>query len=280
MKLGGLLLTWSTVACAIVAGLFVFVRLVESRLAFFPEPGEPVAPASIGIEYESLTLRTSDGETLRGWWMPRPDAAATVFYLHGNGGNLSLWLPGFARVWQQGYAVFAVDYRGYGASTGSPSEAGLYRDLDASLEALAKLDTPRPIVYWGRSLGSVMAAYAATQRAPDGLILEAGFPDARAVLEGSPLWLLSWLSSYRFPAARWLEGVAVPTLVIHGDRDSVIPFHLGERLYERVRGPKRFFRIEGGDHNDLQPRQPGAYWAAVGEFVASVGGASTTPDAP
>lgn len=259
------------VVLAVVAGLLTFlVRLVQPRLAFFPSPGEPVTPGSTGIPYESLDVRTGDGEVLRAWWMPRDEAAATVLYLHGNGGNLSLWSPVLERVWRRGFAVLAIDYRGYGASTGSPSESGLYRDVDAAIEVLEARHPRRPIVYWGRSLGSVMAAYACTRRTPDGLILEAGFPDARAVLEGSPLWLLSWMSSYRFPAARFLERVPTPTLVIHGERDQVVSVTLGRRLYDAVRGPKRLFIVEGGDHNDLEPRRPEPYWQAVEEFVASL----------
>jgi hypothetical protein len=256
------------VAATLAAALLV--RATEASLAFFPERGESLTPRAAGIAFEPIDVTTADGETLRAWWMPRQDAAATVFYLHGNGGNLSLWAPILADIWRRGYGVFALDYRGYGVSSGRPSESGLYRDVDAALDAFHRLGPPAPVVYWGRSLGSVMAAYASTRRAPHGLILESGFPDARSVLEGSPLWALSWLSSYRFPARTWLEGVTVPTLVVHGDRDSVIPFALGQRLYEHVRGPKRFVAIEGGDHNDAVPARPGPHWRAVAEFVASL----------
>jgi fermentation-respiration switch protein FrsA (DUF1100 family) len=249
--------------------LVVLVRLVEASLAFFPSRGETETPADFGVEYRPIEIATADGQTLRAWWMPHASARATVLYLHGNGGNLSLWAPILVEKWRRGFAVFAIDYRGYGLSTGRPSEAGLYRDVDAALGALEPLDgrTGAPILYWGRSLGAVMASYAASRQPPDGLILESGFPSMRSVLAGSPLWVLSWFSSYSFPAARWLRDVRVPTLVLHGDRDSVIPFRLGERLYEVVQGPKRFVRIAGGDHNDAGAPDPQAYWTAVSEFI-------------
>lgn len=259
----------AVVVLAVLAGA---VRLAAPRLAFFPERGEPDTPDDAGIAFRAIAVSTADGETVRAWWMPRQGARATVFYLHGNGGHLSMWLPVLERAWRRGYAVFAIDYRGYGVSTGSPSEAGLYRDVEAALDAFHGIGPPAPIVYWGRSLGTVMAAYAARRRAPDGLILEAGFPDARSVLAGSPLWLLSWLSGYRFPAAAFLARVEVPTLVMHGDRDSVIPFPLGQRLFESARGPRRFHAIAGGDHNDVDPPDPAAYWRAVEEFVESLSG--------
>jgi fermentation-respiration switch protein FrsA (DUF1100 family) len=249
--------------------LVALVRLIEPTLAFFPNRGETETPADSGVAYRPIDVATADGHTLHGWWMPHPSARATILYLHGNGGNLSLWAPILVETWRRGYAVFAIDYRGYGLSTGRPSEAGLRRDVEAALGKLDDLPdrVPAPLVYWGRSLGSVMAAYAASRRPPDGLVLESGFPTMRSVLEGSPLWLLSWFSSYSFPADRWLGDVAAPTLVLHGDRDSVIPFRLGERLYQAVRGPKTFVRIPGGDHNDAVPADARLYWDAVGEFV-------------
>jgi fermentation-respiration switch protein FrsA (DUF1100 family) len=129
-----------------------------------------------------------------------------------------------------------------------------------------------PTIYWGRSLGGVMAAFAASRRPPDGLVLEASFPDARSAVAGSPLWVLTFLSSYRLSAAAWLESVRCPTLVLHGTADSVIGFPLGRRLFEAVKGPKRFVAIEGGDHNDATPIAPDVYWGAVDAFVASLRG--------
>lgn len=260
------------VALALVA-LTIFVRAVEGRLAFFPLQGESDTPATFGVPFEALDLQTSDGERLRAWWMPQASPRATVLYLHGNGGHLSMWAPILVQLWRQGLAVLALDYRGYGLSSGWPSERGLYLDAAAAAAAIeSRADRKQaPLIYWGRSLGVVMATHAAREKAPDGLILESGFPSMRALLAGSPLWLLSWFSSYSFPAERWLKEIDVPTLVIHGDRDSVIPFHLGQQLYEVVRGPKRFVVIRGGDHNDPAPPDPAAYWREVDEFVRRLG---------
>jgi hypothetical protein len=195
-----------------------------------------------------------------------------VVFFHGNGGNLSLWSPVFAELHRQGYSVLAWDYRGYGSSTGRPSERGLYRDADAIVGLVRERALDRagvPLLYWGRSLGTAVAAYAASVQAPDAIVLEAGFPSARALFERQPLMrVLSLFSSYRFPTASWMSSVRVPALVLHGTADSVIPFRMGERLFEGLRGPKRFHAIPGGDHNDLAPRDGEAYWEAVAAFVA------------
>ena len=257
----------------VVAGLalVVLVRRLVPRLTFFPSRGEPTTPAALGLAYEALDLRTADGETLRAWWLPAEAPRATVLYLHGNGGNLSVWAPILAGVARRGYALLAVDYRGYGRSTGSPSERGLQHDVDAVLAHLeARGAVARPLVFWGRSLGVPMAAYAASRRRPDGLVLESGFPDGRAVLGFGLLRVLSLVASYRFDTVAHLRGVRVPVLVLHGDRDQVIPFALGRTLYERLEEPKRFQAIPGGDHNDAAPRDPEAYWSAIRAFVDSV----------
>ena len=260
----------AAIAIAALAALFLLVRLIEPALAFFPTAGEDVTPAAHGVPFRAATIVTSDSEQLQLWHLERDSPLARVLYFHGNGGNLSMWSPILAGLWQRGYDVIAIDYRGYGLSTGRPSEAGLYRDVDAALayvhERAPKTDAP--LVYWGRSLGTPMAAYAASRRPPAGVVLEAGFPAMRSVLETNPvLWTLSWLSGYRFPTAAWMSSVTQPTLVLHGDRDSVIPYRLGQRLFASIAGPKTFVTIAGGDHNDAEPSAPEAYWTAVGTFA-------------
>src|SRR5687768_10993637 len=119
-------------AVALLA-LALFVRWVEPRLAFFPFKGEAETPRDFGVAFEPLTIETADGERLRAWSMPAAAPRARVVYFHGNGGNLSNWSPILAGIVQRGYSVIAVDYRGYGLSTGRPTEQGIYRDVDALL---------------------------------------------------------------------------------------------------------------------------------------------------
>ena len=264
------------IATAVLAGLlFVIVRLLEPRLAFFPLIGETTTPRDFGFDYEPLTIKTADGERLRAWLIPGTEHSAPgtqhplVVYFHGNGANLSNWTPIVCGIARQGYSVLAFDYRGYGVSSGNPTETGLYRDVDAILSHVwAQIRPSKRVVYWGRSLGVSMAAYAATRNPPAGLILESGFPDARSLFRApSPMALLALFSSYRFPAASYLRTVKVPVLVMHGDADSIIPYDRGRALYERIEGPKQFFTISGGDHNDATPRNEALYWETVRTFI-------------
>ena len=256
----------------IVIVVSVLVRLFESRFAFFPVAGETVTPLEYGVAHHTLSIATDDGERLSGWALPNATPRAQVLYFHGNGGNLSIWAPILAATARHGYSVVAFDYRGYGNSSGRPSERGLYHDVDAIVERFwseARAETP--IVYWGRSLGTVMAAYAARRRAPHGLILESGFPDARSLASTSPLLaFLALFSTLRFPGAAFLEDLTAPVLVMHGDHDHVIPIDQGRRLFAKIPGRKQFITIPGGDHNDVAPPDPPAYWRDVGEFVAGL----------
>jgi fermentation-respiration switch protein FrsA (DUF1100 family) len=268
-------MSYLAVIAVIIGALAILVRRIEPRLAFFPYVGETETPQLFGLAFDAVTIETTDGEKLRAWRIeaPAPRAPrARIVYFHGNGGNLSNWASILAEIVRHGYSVFAIDYRGYGLSTGRPTEQGLYRDVEAALPvAWPGGDPGTPIVYWGRSLGGAMASFAATVRKPDGVIIEAGFPNARAAIRNSPvLAALSLFASYRFPAAEFLARADTPVLIMHGDRDSVIPFALGRELFEQIGGRKEFVVIAGGDHNDATAPDPAAYWAAIDRFVNSL----------
>lgn len=258
----------------LIAGVLVLKALVaslESKLVFFPFSGEDATPASFGIAYRPVTLTTGDGARLMAWQLEPETSVADVVYFHGNGGNLSVWLPALAGMHRANLRVLAVDYRGYGLSTGTPSETGVYRDAEVTVRHAAaerSNGVARPLVYWGRSLGGPIAAYAAGVQPPDGLILESTFPDKASVLRTQPvLRALNVFSRYRFSTIDHLARFSGPVLVMHGDRDSVVPFALGRELFERLRAPKQFVTIHGANHNDAFEPGDDAYWRPVLDFV-------------
>jgi uncharacterized protein len=263
-----------------VVVLWALVILVQPRMAFFPLRGVQRTPAAAGIPYEDLRIVTSDGVMLHGWWMEHPSPRAQVIYWHGNGGNLSLWLDVFADIRQRGFSVLAVDYRGYGGSSGSPGEKGIYLDADASIRYFAeRLRKDAAIIFWGRSLGSVVASYAASKSPPDALVLESAFPDARSLFADNPLLLgLSFLSTYRFPTSRHLTRYRGPLLVIHGDADTLIPFAGGRKVFDAAPGERKtFLALQGADHNEMYARRPD-YWPAIDAFIETNVGTRHTRD--
>lgn len=249
---------------------------LEPRMAFYPTRGVQETPAGAGLTFADVRIPTDDGETLHGWWLEHPAPRAQVVFFHGNGGNLSLWLDMFVELRRRGFSVLAVDYRGYGASTGAPGERGLYRDADATLRVFGERlrQKTTPVVYWGRSIGTPVAAYAATRVAPDALVLDSPFPEIGALLAGHPvLRVLGLFSSYSFPTSRFLAQYDGPLLVVHGDADSIVPFTAGKQVFEQARTHRKTFAvIPGADHNDLDSVNPQLYWKAVDTFVAGFSG--------
>jgi len=272
------------IALAAIAGLAMFKALIgalEPRLVFFPSAGEDRNPASLGIAYEAVRIETSDGERLVAWQLEPDDPIAEVVYFHGNGGNLSAWLPVFATLHAHNLRVLAVDYRGYGLSSGSPSEEGVYRDAEAVVKHAAghrSKSAERPLVFWGRSLGGPIAAAATHTVRPDGLILESSFADKAAVIRSNPvLRMLNVFGAYRFETVTLLKDFSGPVLVLHGNRDSIVPFALGRELHDLLHTPGRFVEIVGADHNDLIDASRTDYWTPVLDFVRNLRGRTQLP---
>jgi uncharacterized protein len=258
-------------AVLVLVLLKLLVVWLEPRMAFFPFTGVQDTPATAGFAYEDVAIETEDGETLHAWWLGHDQPRGQVIFWHGNGGNLSLWLPPVLEIHRRRFSVLAVDYRGYGASTGRPTEAGVYRDADAAVrEFTRRLRQPGiPVIYWGRSLGSTVAAYSISAHTPDAVVLESPMPHVHAVLVSNPiLWALSFLSSYRFPTSEFLRSYEGPLLVVHGDADSIIPFRAGQRLYDDAPTTRKtFVALVGTDHNDPYYLSSPEYWEAIEAFL-------------
>ena len=271
-------LLWLLLALALAAGaLKILVSSLEPRFVFFPDKGEGRNPSHVGIPFQPITIETKDGEQLNAWRLEPVKPRADIVYFHGNGGNLSAWLPVFAALCRLDYRVLAFDYRGYGLSTGAPTETGIYTDAEAVVrDAVAHRIPGVPLVFWGRSLGATVAASATRVAAPDGLILESGFPDKSSVIRTMPVFrLLNIFGSYRLPTAELAREFAGPILVMHGDADSIIPFSLGRELFDGLSGPstslragrKEFVTLAGADHNDFFDPEQSTYWDPVVGFI-------------
>jgi uncharacterized protein len=266
------------VAGIVGVGLKLLVWWLEPRMAFFPTRGVQETPAAENLPFVDARIATDDGETLHAWWLEHPQPSAQVLFFHGNGGNLSMWLDVVVALRRRGFSVLAVDYRGYGDSTGRPSERGLYRDGDAAARAFDQRfrRSGSPVIYWGRSIGSAVAASTASRGGADALVLESPFPDMRSIFAGNPVMrLLTVFSSYRFPTSKFVERYTErsqrPLLVVHGDADTIIPYAAGKRVFDRAAtSRKTLVTIRGADHNDLHVVNPDVYWQAIGVFVKSL----------
>jgi fermentation-respiration switch protein FrsA (DUF1100 family) len=251
-------------ALALVVGYGAIVGLAfafQDQLLFQPSSRLLATPDDAGMNYETVHLDTEDGETLHGWWIPAADvsretspgaAAKTLLFFHGNAGNISGRLESVQQFHRLGLNVLIVDYRGYGQSTGTPSEQGIYNDAEACWQYLTETRgiAPADIVVFGRSMGGGAATWLAAQHRPGAVILESVFTNVPDVGAHHYSFLpVRALATNQFDNESRVVEVDAPKLHIHSREDRVVPFKLGRRVFEAAAEPKQFLEIEGG-HND------------------------------
>jgi fermentation-respiration switch protein FrsA (DUF1100 family) len=246
---------WKSVLVFVATGYIALVALmyvVQRSLMYFPGTFR-VAPADAGFpEAEEITLKTADGESVFAWHVPPRDARSVVIYFHGNGGSLRYRVDRFRSLTAEGDGLLALSYRGYGGSTGRPTEAGLIEDARAAYRFATSRYPADKLVLWGESLGSGVAIALAAEQPVARLVLEAPFASAMEIAAGAyPFAPVRWLMKDQFRSDLRIADVRAPVLVVHGDRDRVVPIGSGERLFALIQSPKRFIRIPGGGHENL-----------------------------
>lgn len=225
--------------------------LLQRRLIYFPAQEVP-PPEDVHPDIEEVVYLTEDGLTLTAWWLAAEPERGTVMVLPGNAGNRAHRVPLAMALWEEGYSVLLVDYRGYGGNPGSPSEDGLAFDaLAAHSHIVSDLD-PGRLVIFGESLGAGVALGLAAERAPAALVLRSPFTSLADVGRTLyPFLPVSLLLRDRFPNLETVVTVDIPLLVVAGGADSIIPPQQSIDLYQAAPGPKRLMMIEEADHNDF-----------------------------
>jgi fermentation-respiration switch protein FrsA (DUF1100 family) len=249
-------------------GLLALMYLLQRSLMYFPDASR-VAPAQAGLpQAEEVTFPSNDGERLIAWQVaPRGDKPV-VIYFQGNAGGLSLRAERFRWLTADGTGLLALCYRGYGGSTGRPTEDGLIRDARAAYEFAAARTPAKRIVLFGESLGSAVAVALAAERRVAALILDAPFTSAADVGAAAfPFAPVRWLIKDTFHSDARIGQVSAPILVLHGEDDRVVPISFGERLFALAREPKRMVRFPQGGHVNLDDH--GAE-KVVKEFLAGL----------
>jgi uncharacterized protein len=245
---------------------------VLNSLLFFPDRRILATPAQAGLEFEDVAIGTGDGERLHGWWVPAGGgpASAHVLLFHGNAGNVGDRVLHASLLAAAGLDVLLFDYRGYGRSTGRPAEAGTYHDAHAAREALLSRPgvDPARVVYLGESLGGAVALALAVEHPPAALVLMSTFTSVRDMARRHYPVIPPALVPDAYPSLRRIADLRAPLLVIHGDRDEIVPLLHGEALFEAASEPKRLHVVEGAGHNDLVTLAGEEWAAAVAALVA------------
>ena len=250
------------------------MNILDQIFVFHPDPWKDRDwKALSGLPLEEVWFTSADGTKLFGWYVEGPATSGVILWCHGNAGNIINRLENLSLLCQLGLSVFLFDYRGYGRSQGKPSEEGLYQDALGAYDYLTRTRMIRPerIVLFGRSLGAAVAGELAVQKPAAGLILESAFPSIEAVAKfhygGLPV---HWLLGVDFSLIDRLPKLSLPKLIIHGDKDDIIPLELGRQVFEAAKPPKSFYLIEGADHNNTYQIGGAAYFQRWAEFVHAV----------
>jgi fermentation-respiration switch protein FrsA (DUF1100 family) len=207
----------------------------------------PEAAAAAG--FSEVKVPTEDGERLDGWWLPPLAGRGVILFLHGTPGTVPDHTWRFAQLRHSGLGILAIDWRGYGGSTGQPSELGLRADARAGFDFIRAAAPQSRIAVFGESLGTGPAVALAHDRPVAGVLLNAPYASVRRLFElRGPFLPYRWLMSDPFDSEALISGVGVPVMILHGTADPNVPVGEARRLYAAAREPKRIILVEGAGH--------------------------------
>ena len=254
-----------------LAGGCAYLSEKQGELIFRPSKQAWRGVNGVDRGFQEHWIAVGTGQKLHAWWLEgnAPDAPA-VLYLHGARWNLTGSVTRIERWRDLGFAVLAVDYRGFGESSDvAPTEALAYEDAEAAWDYLARMAPGRKRYIVGHSLGGAIATELARRRDDaSGLVLEATFTSVRDMIDQSAWGFLpvGLILTQNFDTLSKIGEVRVPVLITHGTRDSIVPVQMGERLYEAAKAPKRFLRVEGAGHHNLSGAAFAQYQAALADL--------------
>jgi fermentation-respiration switch protein FrsA (DUF1100 family) len=248
----------------------LFYQKIEAFFIYYPETSLDTVPEDWKLHCEEAWFETEDGEKLHGWFFPLEGDAPIILFCHGNAGNMSHRIDNVRLLLEQNLQVFIFDYRGYGKSTGKPSEEGLYLDGLAAYDYLTRLKhiPPKKIVPFGRSLGAAVAIDLSLKRKIRSLIIESAFTSTK---EMAKTIVLFKLFAFIFPAhynnLEKISQISVPKLIFHGEKDKIVPFSMGKKLFQAAQEPKYFYPIRKAGHNDTYLFGGKTYFETLAAFV-------------
>ncbi len=254
------------IVAVVLAAFFALVRYLETVGVFFPSRDMAVSPLIMDLPWEDVYFKASDNVRINGWFFKNPfGRESTLFFAHGNAGNMSDRLLKVKFFYDLGLSVFIFDYRGYGKSEGKPSEAGVYLDAQAAYDYLQSRGDVEmdKMIFYGASLGGVVVVDLATHRKAALLVVESSITNAADMARVHYPFVPSFLLSLKFDSINKVRDLKVPKLFIHSPEDEVVPYWVGQKLFEAACVPKEFLKINGGHNDGSITAEP----TAAGEFI-------------
>ena len=263
------------IAISIYFLLALMLYLFQGKMVFLsnlPDRLLIASPSDIDLDYEDVSLTTSDNERLHGWYIPAANSRGVLLFFHGNAGNISHRLDSIKIFHELDLDILIIDYRGYGQSTGETSEQGTYLDAQAAWDYL--INTRRVpanrIIVFGRSLGGAIGAWLGVQRTPAAVIIESSFSSgvdmAHRLYPFLPARLITRL---QYPVVDYAGRLNCPVLVVHSRHDEIIPFSMGQAIYAAVKQHKKFLELRG-DHNNGFLISQREYIAGLKDFTQAI----------
>ncbi len=222
-------------------------------------------------ETKEVFFEADDGVRLQALFLKNPSSDIVIIFFHGNAGNIYHRLDDYQLLRQLGTSVFALSYRGYAKSEGSPSETGINLDGKAAFKYVTKTlgYIPPQVFVFGRSIRSTVAADVAQGKNIAGLILISPLSTGRDQADAMGLGFAASLAGVAFNNETKIKRLKAPLLIIHGNRDTLIPIAMGRKILDAAHGDKTFIEIDGAGHNDISGRFKGYYWPPIAEFIGS-----------
>jgi len=255
-----------------ILAVIIFYKQLENSIIFYPDKALDDRPSNWDLSYKDIQFLTPDGQKLHGWFFPVSGKSPVLLFCHGNAGNISHRIENIKFLVKRDISVFIFDYRGYGQSSGRPSEKGIYIDGIAAYDYLTKIEkiSPDRIVIFGRSIGGAVAIEVALQRKVRCLIIESTFTSTKDMAKTIfPFFIFSPFLPHHYNNILKIAGVTIPKLIIHGEDDNIVPFSMGNKLFAQATEPKLFLPIHGAGHNDTYVVGGEDYFEAIVNFILS-----------
>jgi fermentation-respiration switch protein FrsA (DUF1100 family) len=249
--------------------LLIGCEAIVNRMAFFPTVTGSGVIERIPTGVKEVYITTEDNELLQCFIVANNTSKRLVIYFHGNAGNIYDRLPELIDLSKAGATILGVGYRGYGKSSGKPSEKGIYKDGIAALKYASETlgYPPGKIFICGRSVGTATAVHISLNRKLAGIIHITPMTSGRELAKYHGFGPLSVIAGNAFNNIEKCSEILSPVLIIHGDKDEIVPWVMGKKIYDNLNVAKKMITIEGGYHNDLEFINPQLFWNSIVEFI-------------
>lgn len=271
MKILKMLLWFIIIVLGVFGALAAYIYFNQKNMVFFPIKELALTPGQLGLDYEDVYINLAVNEKIHGWYFPVSDSgnSKVVLFCHGNAGNISHRIETAQFLLNQKVNVLMFDFRGYGNSDGEPGEENIYADAWACYDWLLaeKKFKPENVFIFGRSLGGAVAVNLADKVKCGGLVVESSLTSAADMGKKLfPFFPVKWLLRYKFDSIGKIGSVNCPVLITHSRHDDIVPFSMGQALFQAAKEPKQFVELPG-KHNERDYLENARYLNAFKRFL-------------